>query len=56
MRRALAQANGVLGFADDVWGSRLAQPEWPAWTAGTPVRLQAMTLPPDDPDPKAVAC
>jgi len=56
IRQALAQANWVLGFADEVWWSRLAQPEWHAWTAGTPVRLQEMTRPKADSDPKAVAC
>ena len=56
IRKASAQANWVLGFADEVWWSRLAQPELHAWTAGTPVRLQEMKPPKDDPDPKAVAC
>ena len=56
IRKTLAQANWGLGFADKVWWSRLAQPEVHAWTAGTPVQLQEITRPKDDPDPKAVAC
>lgn len=46
----------VLGFADEVWWSRLAQPDLHAWVEGKPLRLQEMTRPKDDPDPKAVAC
>ena len=46
----------MLGFADEVWWSRLAQPDLHAWAAGTPVRLQEMTLSKEATDPKAVAC
>ncbi|HYQ90937.1 MAG TPA: hypothetical protein VES89_02370 [Candidatus Competibacteraceae bacterium] len=55
-RLAEAHADWVLGLADEVWGSRLAPPERHAWAAGQPRRLQEMTLPNDDTDPKAVAC
>src|SRR5574342_826091 len=53
IRLADAHADGVLGFADEVWWSRLAQPELHAWAEGKPMRLQEMTLPKDDTDPKA---
>jgi hypothetical protein len=46
-----------LGFGDEVWWSRLAQPDQHCWTDGeaTP-KLQELTLPTADPDPKALAC
>ena len=56
IRLATAHSDWALGFADEVWWSRLAQPELPAWAAGKPVRLQQMTRPKDDPDPQAIAC
>lgn len=56
IRLAEAHADWVLGFADEVWWSRLAQPDRHAWAEGKPIRLQEMTLPKDDTDPKAVAC
>jgi transposase len=47
----------ALGFGDDVWGSRLAQPAQHGWTAAeaTP-QLQEITAPTDAPAPKALAC
>jgi DDE superfamily endonuclease len=47
----------VLGFEDEVWWSRLAQPQLHSWmpTAGG-LRLIEKTLPPHDPDAKALAC
>lgn len=56
IRLADAHADWVLGFADEVWWSRLTQPNLHAWTPGKPLRLQEMSLPKDDPDPKAIAC
>ena len=53
---ATAPSEWALGFADEVWWSRLAQPELHAWVEGKPIRLQQMTQPKDDPDPKAIAC
>lgn len=46
-----------MGFADEVWWSRLAQPNAHFWTEEdvTP-RLVELELPKDDPDPKALAC
>ena len=47
----------ALGFADEVWWSRLAQPHLHAWAeADQPLRLVEQTVAKDDPDPKALAC
>jgi DDE superfamily endonuclease len=47
----------VLGFADEVWWSRLAHPDLHAWAGGEPVRLvERGPAGRDDPDPKALAC
>jgi DDE superfamily endonuclease len=56
---ALAQAHPdwALGFADEVWWSRLAQPHLSAWAeADQPLRLIEQTVAKADPDPKALAC
>ena len=45
----------MLGFADEVWWSRLAQPAMHAW-GEEPLRLAGHTADKADPDPKAVAC
>jgi transposase len=57
IQRAMAQSTWALGFGDEVWWSRLAQPDQQSWT-DTEVthKLQALTAPTDDPDPKALAC
>ncbi len=46
----------MVGYVDEVWWSRLAQPALHAWSAEEALRL--LERPPDtqDPDPKAVAC
>ena len=47
----------VLGFCDETWWSRFAQPNLSAWTeADPPVRLVEKTKAKDDPDAKALAC
>ena len=57
IQRAMAQPTWVLGFSDEVWWSRLAQPDQHGWTdADATPKLQELTPPPDDPDPKALAC
>jgi hypothetical protein len=56
---ALAQQHPTwaLSFGDEVWWSRVAQPTAHAWQeTAQPVRLVEQTVPPDDPDPKALAC
>ena len=47
----------ALGFADEVWWSRFAQPSFKTWVdKAQPTRLHQQTRPKDDPDPKALAC
>jgi hypothetical protein len=57
MQRAMTHPTWALGFGDEVWWSRLAQPDQHGWTdlATTP-KLQELTPPTHDPDPKALAC
>ena len=57
IQRAMAQPMWALGFSDEVWWSRLAQPDQRGWTdADATHKLQELTPPTDDPDPKALAC
>jgi DDE superfamily endonuclease len=46
----------VLGFEDETWWSRLAQPALHAWAGAQPLRLLERAAPRDDPDPKALCC
>jgi transposase len=47
----------ALGFADEVWFSRLAQPALHAWAGpGEQLRLVVPTAERDDPEAKALAC
>jgi len=46
----------ALGFEDDVWWSREAQPHMHAWSDGKPVRLVEKTVPAKDPEGQAMAC
>lgn len=46
----------MLGFQDEVWFSRLCQPNLHAWTDDQPLRLMAKEAEKADPDPKAIAC
>jgi hypothetical protein len=57
MRLAHTHPTWALGFADEVWWSRLAQPAQHRWSeeGGIP-RLQELERPKDDADPKALAC
>src|SRR5882724_5622491 len=53
----MAQPSWALGFGDEVWWSRLAQPDQHGWTdTHTPYKLPELTPPTDDPEPKALAC
>lgn len=57
MRLAQAHADWALGFEDEVWWSRLAQPALHSWAeADAPLRLRELTPPADDRGPKALAC
>jgi hypothetical protein len=53
---ASRHADWVLGFQDEVWWSRLAQPNLQAWTDAKPLRLIQNEPDRHDPEPKAVAC
>lgn len=54
----LAQRCGwEIGYLDEVWWSRLSQPNLHSWSEqGEPLRLQALGVEKQDPDPKALAC
>jgi hypothetical protein len=53
---AVNHLDRALGFEDDVWWSREAQPQMHAWSADKPVRLMEKAVPAKDPEDKAVAC
>jgi transposase len=54
---ARGRSGWALGFEDEVWFSRLAQPALHAWvTAGARLRLPVHAADPADPGPKALAC
>jgi hypothetical protein len=56
IRLAARHPDWVLGFVDEVWWSRLAQPTLHAWAeADQPLRLMEQTVAKEDPDPKALA-
>jgi len=57
IQRANTQPRWALGCGDAVWWSRLAQPNQHCWTdtEATP-KLQELTPPGEDADPKALAC
>jgi|SRR5438105_12469703 len=57
IRLAQRHPEWLLGFEDEVWWSRLAQPTLYAWQDDEhPLRLVEQTVARDDPDPKALAC
>jgi transposase len=57
IRLAANHPQWALGFEDETWWSRVAQPALHAWTpAQQPLRLVEQTVPSADPEPKAVAC
>jgi hypothetical protein len=52
----VAHPDWCLGFADETWWSRLAQPALQTWAEpGRPLRLVEQAVASDDPDPKALA-
>src|SRR5829696_10107530 len=56
IRRVATHPDGVLGFEDEVWWSRVRQPSVSAWTpTDRPLRLVEQSVAKDDPDPKALA-
>jgi hypothetical protein len=53
----MAQPTWALGVGAEVWWSRLAQPDHHGWTeAEAKHKWPELTLPPDDAEPKALAC
>jgi len=57
IRLASCHPQWVLGFEDETWWSRVAQPALHAWTpAQHPLRFLEQTVPAAGPDPKALAC
>jgi transposase len=57
IQRATQHPTWAIGFADEVWWSRLAQPAQHGWGANdAPIRLHQGQRATDDPDPKALAC
>ena len=53
---AAKHSDWVLGFEDEVWWSRLAQPKMHAWTDGPPMKVQVLKADDNDPDPDAIGC
>ncbi len=54
---AKTQPDWAVGFADEVWWSRVALPDLHAFAPEDhPLHLVERTVPTDDPDPKALAC
>ena len=57
MRLAQAHPDWALGFEDEVWWSRVAQPRLRTWAeAQAPLRLLELDRATEDRDPKALAC
>ena len=56
IRVAEKRSDWVLGYLDEVWGSRLARPALHSWAGGEPLRLTGLTVDKSDPEPKALAC
>jgi DDE superfamily endonuclease len=56
MALAARHPDWVLGFVDETWWSRLAQPAMHAWSAEPSMRLLDHVLPKGDLDPKASCC
>jgi transposase len=56
IRLAQRHPDWVLGYQDETWWSRLAQPSLRAWTAAAPFHLVEQSATKSDPDPKALAC
>lgn len=57
IRLATTHPDWALGFVDEVWWSRVTQPELSSRTDdGTPLRLVEQRVTRDDPNPKALAC
>jgi len=56
IRLAATHPRWVLGYGDEVWWSRLAQPPIYSWAEAEPLRLREHPAEKTDPDPKAICC
>lgn len=56
IEKARKRPDWELGFLDEVWWSRLSQPQMHTWSNGGPLRLAQLPADKDDPDKKALAC
>ena len=57
MRLAEDKLDWVVGFLDECWWSRVAQPNLHSFSEeGEPLRLVEQMVEKDDPDPKAISC
>ncbi len=57
IRLAIHHPDWALGFADEVWWSRVARPRLSSWAEeDAPLRLFEQAVTRRDPDPKALAC
>lgn len=55
LRVSAERPDWAIGFEDEVWWSRVAQPKVRAW-AGEPLKVQVLKSEDGDPDPDAIAC
>jgi transposase len=53
---ATTRPDWAVGYEDETWWSRVAQPALRSWGDDAPLRLVAQTAPKHDPDPQALAC
>src|SRR5262249_27035443 len=56
IRLAERRSDWVLGWLDETWWSRLAQPDLRAWAADVPLRLVQEEAAKGAPDPRALGC
>ncbi len=56
LRASADHPEWAIGFEDEVWWSRVAQPKVRAWTGGPPLKVQVLKPGDGDPDPDAIAC
>jgi hypothetical protein len=57
MHLAQDKLDWVVGFLDECWWSRVAQPNLHSFSEeNEPLRLVEQSLAKDDPDPKAISC
>jgi transposase len=56
LRLSAEHPEWAIGFEDEVWWSRVAQPKVRSWTSGPPLKVQVLKSEENDPDPDAIAC